>query len=145
MLPKNTNEREGKRRRGKERGRKSSRKVKQPIKYHRDTKEWLITLPSKRLRAIWAHVMYLSVGAGPFRDMIKGVRAWGTWGYVRWGKIRWGEVRWGKESLGVVEWGRWDGYGNKKGGREGRKANDGGRNQNRTKEDRKIIEESKNQ
>ena len=32
--------------------------------------------PSNRLRAIWAHVMYLSVGAGPFLEMIRGVLAW---------------------------------------------------------------------
>ena len=34
-------------------------------------------LPSKRLRAIWAQVIYLSVGAGPFREIIRGVLAWG--------------------------------------------------------------------
>jgi hypothetical protein len=27
--------------------------------------------------------MYLSVGAGPFRDMMRGVRAWGTRGEVK--------------------------------------------------------------
>ena len=32
--------------------------------------------PSNRLRAIWAHVMYLSVGAGPFLEMMRGVLAW---------------------------------------------------------------------
>jgi hypothetical protein len=34
--------------------------------------------PSNRLSAICAHVMYLSVGAGPFLEIIRGVRAWGT-------------------------------------------------------------------
>ena len=34
-------------------------------------------LPSKRLRAIWAQVIYLSVGAGPLREIIRGVLAWG--------------------------------------------------------------------
>ena len=36
--------------------------------------------------------MYLSVGAGPFRDIIRGVRAWGTCGEV--------------EGVGVLEEGR---------------------------------------
>ena len=46
-------------------------------KWNKTLKRALRFLPSKRFKAIWAQVMYLSVGAGPFLEMIRGVRAWG--------------------------------------------------------------------
>ena len=60
-------------------------------------------LPSKRLRAIWAQVIYLSVGAGPFREIIRGVLAWER-EKKRKEKIRKEKTR--EIIRGVLAWGR---------------------------------------